>query len=843
MRFPQTLPSCFARALLLTLAVSGSAGAQGKGVIRGGVTTAGPDGVAVYLPGARVVLRCEKMAENSRTTVTDETGRFAIFGLAADKCTAAASADGFHTETKTVQVSEKTPLEISFELRLATVEEKITVSGETRTIEPTQTSDTGEIHGRTLENAPLKNENFTDTIPLLPGVVRGLDGQLNIKGARASQSGLVVNSANVTDPVTGDFGFNLPVEVVQNVKVLTNPYDAEYGKFTGAVTAVDTRSGGEHLKFRIQNFFPRARVRDGTIVGIASATPRFQFSGPIKKGKLYFMQSLEYRFVRTRIPGLAHLDDVLRSDTSLESFDSHTQFDAELNASNHLVVSVSVFPQKLGFVNLNTFNPQEVTPNYRQRGVFFAVAERKIFAGQSVLESFFSIKDFDVDVFPAGDPSLPFILRPEENAGSFFNRQDRTSRRYEWQEVYRHAPVTAAGQHLFSVGVNVSRSNFDGIHTSHPVRVERSDGTLAQLIEFSGPTRMGRASTETTFFVQDKWALTPRLTFDAGFRYDRDTIGKNDNLAPRFGFALVLTKDKRTLLRGGVGRFFDKIPLNVGAFEQLQSRRITRFAPDGVTPLGPTLQFQNVNETGHFANPRSIAWNAELDREVSRNLVVRFSYQQRRSRREFFLDPVEAPQPVLLLRNTGRSFYREFQVTGRYQIKEKGQWIISYTRSNAVGDLNDFNQFFGNFENPIVRPNERSLLPFDAPNRFLTWADIDLPHGITVSPVFEVHDGFPFSLVNASRDFVGPRNRAGRYPTFASLDLQVTKGVKLPLFGRKLKSRIGFKVFNITNHFNPRDIQNNIDSTPIFFRKECAEFGQFCNSVRRSYGGRFVFEF
>jgi hypothetical protein len=169
--------------------------------------------------------------------------------------------------------------------------------------------------------------------------------------------------------------------------------------------------------------------------------------------------------------------------------------------------------------------------------------------------------------------------------------------------------------------------------------------------------------------------------------------------------------------------------------------------------------------------------------------------------------------------------------------------VDHYIRSNAVGDLNDFNQFFGNFENPIIRPNERSLLPFDATNRFLTWAEIELPHGFTASPVFEVHDGFPFSLENTSRNFFRPRNRAGRYPTFASLDLHVTKRMKLPFFGRKLRRRIGFKVLNLTNHFNPRDIQNNIDSSPVTFRKECAEFGQFCNSVRRSYGGKFVFEF
>ena len=55
--------------------------------------------------------------------------------------------------------------------------------------------------------------------PLLyvPGVVRGPDGLLNVKGARASQSGFLVNSASVTDPVTGESAINLPLEAVQSV--------------------------------------------------------------------------------------------------------------------------------------------------------------------------------------------------------------------------------------------------------------------------------------------------------------------------------------------------------------------------------------------------------------------------------------------------------------------------------------------------------------------------------------------------------------------------------------------------------------------------------------------------
>src|SRR5262249_37030080 len=148
---------------------------------------------------------------------------------------------------------------------------------------------------------PLVNEKFQDALPLVPGVVRGPDGLLNLKGARASQSLLTVNSANVSDPVTGESGINLPLEAVQSVEVLSNPYSPEYGEFTGAVTAVQTKSGSEKFTFDAQSFFPRVRRRGGSFVGIEAFTPRVTFSGPLIQNKLKFMQSFEYRYVRTPV--------------------------------------------------------------------------------------------------------------------------------------------------------------------------------------------------------------------------------------------------------------------------------------------------------------------------------------------------------------------------------------------------------------------------------------------------------------------------------------------------------------------------------------------------------------
>ena len=126
----------------------------------------------------------------------------------------------------------------------------------------------------------------------------------------------------------------------------------------------------------------------------------------------------------------------------------------------------------------------------------------------------------------------------------------------------------------------------------------------------------------------------------------------------------------------------------------------------------------------------------------------------------------------LLLSNGGRSRYREFQVTSRYRCGGRNEVFASYVRSASIGDLNDFNASFGNFSNPIIRGNERSRLNYDVPNRFLLWGEFNVRYGLTLGPVLDIRNGFPYSVIDQDRNFVGPRNQAGRYPTFASLDLQ-----------------------------------------------------------------------
>lgn len=804
--------------LLMTLLLAAAS------VLSGTISAVAPDGAPFVIPGAGVsLLSLEEQV--LFTTLSDDLGQFRFSDVSPGSYKLKVEMPGFQVFEKQILIHE-TPLVEAVQLQLAGLKEQMEVTAENAPLSTREASVAGRMEQKAIQAVPLRNEQFIDTLPLIPGVVRGADGLINIKGARSNQSELRVNSSTASDPVTGEYGFKLPIDVIESIETQSNPYSTEFGSFSSGITRITTRTGKDTFHFELHNPLPRFRRRDGSIVGIEAATPRVAFSGSIAPGKLYYVQSFEYKFVRTRVPSLPDL----KNDTSLESFDSFTQLDYEINPVHHLSTTFASFPQKLGFVGLNTFNPEEVTPDFRQRGFFLAVAERAVF-GQSLLESSYSLKTFDADVRPNGTDTM--FLAPRSNFGGFFNRQSRESTLHQWLETYSFAPLEARGRHELRVGTDISYNTFNGRSINRPVVVLATDGTPLERIDFRGEGRLRRNQTQVAWFVQDSWNPISPLTLHLGLRYDRDSAVEENKIAPRIGFAYSHWENGRTVIRGGFGLFYGRVPLNVTVFDQMQARVVTTFSRGGGKAQTATL-YQNIITQKGLRTPYSSSWNVEVGSKMAENLVLRVGFQQRNGRREFVLSPVEGGPAALLLDNQGSSRYRELNVTASYRLSSEQEFVFSYVRSQALGDLNDFNTHFGNLPRPIIRPNERSRLPFDTPHRLLVWGTMSLPHGFGVAPVLDLHTGFPYSLLDEHLRFVGPRNRAGRFPGFASLDLQVLKSLTIPAFGKKYRARLGVKIFNLTGHFNPRDIQSNLAAVDL---------GTFYNSVGRQIRGKFMIDF
>lgn len=808
--------------ILSTVLLAGSClpqtGALATGSIRGEVVTKTKSSETSVFPNARIVLR----GPADRETQSDARGAFTIESLPPGVYSIEASAPGL-SGTLVVEVKPGAASEATVELNVASVTSAITVTANAPPVDESAQKNT--IGQSTVEKAPNQNEKIESLLPLVPGVVRGPDGRINMKGAQATQAGWLVNSANVTDPATGGEAINLPIDVVSSVQVISNPYDPEYGKFTGAISSVETKTSNfDKYHFSIQNIIPRLRDRDGSVVGIGAFTPRATISGPLVKDKLAFTQSLEYRFVRTPVESLPPL----KRDMKLESFDSFSQFDLKINDKQTATLSVAVFPQKLDYLGLNTFAPQPSTPDLHQRGYQISAQHRYVTESGGLLSSQVGYQKFDADLLPnSGDPYRLFV---ETTEGGFFNRQNRDTYRVQWQEIYQPSSKHFLGDHQLKAGFDFSHSSYDGHQEFSPVDIVGVSGSALERIEFGAPTNFSLNQNEFAWFIGDQWKVAQRLTFDLGLRFDTDSITSATHAAPRGGFTFALTKDRKTLLKAGAGLFYDRVPLNAAAFPEFPDRTI--FSLDSAGQVVSSIPYSNVI-IGGIRNPRSGTWNVELDREVIDHLLVRVAYQQRNTVYDLALNPVTTPNGSFLsLANRGRDFYREFQITSRYQI---GRHTInaSYVRSKATGDLNDFNQFFGNDPQAVIQADARGPLSFDAPNRFLSWGEFIGPWKITLMPVLDIHTGFPYSVVNQSRDFVGPRNDQ-RFRGFNSFDLQVLKELSVPFRGKEHKVKVGLGVFNLFNHFNPRDVQNDVDSY---------RFGDFFNGPPRTFRGKFVFGF
>ena len=258
---------------------------------------------------------------------------------------------------------------------------------------------------------------------------------------------------------------------------------------------------------------------------------------------------------------------------------------------------------------------------------------------------------------------------------------------------------------------------------------------------------------ETAWYAGDQWIVQRRQGLQ---RIIRARALDHAHVAPRAGFLLSLTKDSKTILKGGVGIFYDRVPLMIPVFEELPGRTATLLNPITQQAISSTSYRNQI--VGDLKNPRSTAWNVELDRQLLANLLLRVSYEQRVTTKDFIVTPVvQGSSGIMSLSNGGSDTYKEFQVTGRYQI-HRNFVNVSYVRSRAFGDLNEFNQFFGALAQPVVQPNAQGRLGFDAPNRFLAWGELAGPWKLTLVPVYEIHTGFPYSVQDAFRDYVGPRN-------------------------------------------------------------------------------------
>jgi len=257
-----------------------------------------------------------------------------------------------------------------------------------------------------------------------------------------------------------------------------------------------------------------------------------------------------------------------------------------------------------------------------------------------------------------------------------------------------------------------------------------------------------------------------------------------------------------------------RVPLPAKGFGQFPARVDATFDPE--TGARVSRRFAQP-AVGDLEAVRADAFALEIEHRVTPTLELQAGVRRRLGSHLPTVD-VMRRSGLALLSSTGESDYRELQLSVRKTWPHESQMFLSYVRSSAVAELNDFGSLFTNLDAPLLEPGATVPIMPDTPHRFRGWATFSLPLRVVASPSVEWRSGFPFSALDVYQHYLGAPN-SERFPTYFSADLTAFKTFDL----LRRKADLGLQLFNLTGHFNPRDVVAVVESPR--YREFSSSFG------------------
>jgi carboxypeptidase family protein/TonB-dependent receptor-like protein len=802
-------------ALLVTSSASGQTHAA-AGTIDGYVTT---QGKTIPLGGAQVVVR-NLLNDELATVVTEGDGHFRVVALPGGRFKVSVTLAGFEPMTVQASVAAGVTTDLAIDLAIAAISQTVEVIGSAglatgNTLAPTDT-----IGGRDIEQ--YAGGGFQAALRLLASIIE-VPGGLSIKGGRPSQAGVQIGVSTLVDPSTGLSTVSLPDDAIDSVEVLPNPYAVEYGRFSSGLVVIQTRRAGDAWKTRLNNLDPTFRTARGTmfdIKGIGAFAPRLETGGPIVKDQLFLEQTAQFRYGTSDVPS--------RPEEELKTtrwFSSFSRVDWNLSPRHSVVGTVGFFPSVETWATLGTFTPPDATADIHAHVNHGGVSERALWSDTLFSETTVQVHEAQTEVLPQG--TLPMQLLPETTLGNFYNTQHRSTATYQIVETVSGSRNIKGGLHLYKAGFDVLYSRYEGTSASRPVLIERSDGSLARRLDFSGPSAQSVDSTDVALFAQDRFQPNGRWYLEFGGRLDRDGIVDRLNVTPRVGTAVLLNESGTSVVRGGFGLFYERTPSTAGAFEQFESALDTRFAADGQTIAGEPIRFVHATAPD-LETPRSRTWDIGVDQRLNERWSLHGGVIDRTGDHELVVDPVRGRNVgALVLSSGGRSSYREAEVGVHFTHGPAADVNVSYVHSKARGDLNALTNYYDAVMWPIVGENAYAPLYGDVPHRLLARGRVMPTPRWLVLGILDWRSGMPWSAVNEYLDFVGSRNERFRFPAYARTEIGIEHRFRI----FKLEPWIGVRAYNALAAFLPTDVQANLTS-PYFGSYYNSEYRQLRLQVR-----------
>jgi hypothetical protein len=301
--------------LLLTLGAFLALGQVETGRITGTVT----DPTGAVVPGATITVKSIATG-TERVTTTNTQGVYAVTGLIAGPYEVSVTSKGFKTEQRRVRVMVGSTIGMNFKLSLGETTTVVEVSAEGTSAEvDTETQTIGNYIGqKSVSELPTLTRDPYDLV-LTAGNVSSADpaketnsvGQgvgVAINGQRASSVNILLDGADNTNAFDTTPGQAVPLDSVQEFSVLTNDFQAQYGRASGGVVNVITKSGTNEFHGSAYEFNRVSDLASNSFDNNANGIKKpvftrnqfgYSVGGPIKKNKVFFFQSTEWTRVRS----------------------------------------------------------------------------------------------------------------------------------------------------------------------------------------------------------------------------------------------------------------------------------------------------------------------------------------------------------------------------------------------------------------------------------------------------------------------------------------------------------------------------------------------------------------
>ena len=733
---------------------------------------------------------------------TNYTGRYLFQNLKPGAFQLLVEKEGFYAvRSAQVEVGTQASTEVTLN-RVREVYQKVDVVASPATIDPAKTSSTRKLDDNEIMNLPFSvPRDIRYALPLIPGIVQDSTGQLHVNGAPTRQILDELDGFNITAPASGYFNARVPVDALRSVTVYGSRYPAQFGKASGGVLDLESGMGNDQYRFSGTDLVPTISTHKG--FHLNGWTPHGSFSGPIKKGKAWFLLAPEAEYDRFLINELPPGAD---SDTRWR-WGELAKAQINLAPSNILTTDFLFNEFRSDHAGLSRFNPVETTTSLNQSSYHFSAIDQSNLSNGMLVEYGVGFSRYHAAELPQGNAT--YVLTPEGASGHYFERGETRSERLQIIGNLIAPTLRRWGTHELKAGMDLDRVVDVESFNRHAISILRENGTLSRTVSFPGAPSFEETNFETGAYAQDHWSLTRRLVLDPGLRLEWDRIGRGIRVSPRVAASFVPGAEDNTKIVAGAGIYYDESNIDLYTQPRAGTRIDNFYDPTGAYLIRPPVQSVFQVDRQRLYNPWFLNWSAGIERKLPASVFLRTEFLEKRGHKGWtYLNPCAGPSGCFAGRFVMESARRDRYdalVTSLQRRFQSGHVIyVSYTRSaarsNAVLDFNLLNPYFS--------PQSGGPLPWDTPDRIVSWGILPLVKQFDLAYTLDWRDGFPFSVVNEDQELVGPPGRL-RFPAYFSLNMALEK--RISLLGFRWQVRAGFD--DITDRHNPAAVDNNIDSS------------------------------